>query len=674
MNLFVKWHKSVPAELTILAGGVLAFAPFFPAPAVLGLISWMLALVFYKLCNIGKLKALPIYFHLNVVVVGSALIAAQELSLKLAVEVTIATIATMVLTTMVTRLFYYYSIPVLLIPSTAVLWACNAIGGDRFNANATVSDSSLLYGLAVVLLGSVAFSPIFLAMSTIGAGIGVLCQMLFYSQNSISWGLSAAQGVAFAYCSCVAVTPSRRSMGWATLAVGITAICLNRDFASFSMFTAFKLLFWSNVGCAIAIYGSRIFSQYRYESPRLRPEEKLEDKVTQWKRFRAGEARIGLPFKGTWNVSQSFDGEWTHRGLWRHGLDFNMTDEAGKSFRSNGFQLEDYYAFGRDVLAPTSGYVVAMFQDLPDNPVGTVKNQNNFGNYLVIRDAFGAHVLIGHLKQGSLKCALYQYVEADQVIGQCGNSGYSPEPHIHIHVQADAIAGTATIPFHLTNYLIGSEFYFHGIPKMNSRVTKLELNTSLCRSLGFKVNESFQILQKNGAESVTEIENHLDPYWGSMYFTDGSAKLFHHRDSLSFYFYRYEGSPQGPLFDLMTALPRVPLTYGVKFQYDDLAPVIHWHSKVQRWIAFFKLILTDKFNDAKTSFKLNCDTLEISGLAWSGGKGIETSCFLDPVDGFVEYKVGERQYEVRSQSKHGIMDGSDAGGGEGASKGLRRII
>ena len=674
MNLYEKWRKRVPAELGVLACGILAAMPVFPVPAFIGALGWILGLAFYKLCNIGKLRALPLYFHLNLVTIGVALAAGQEWGLRLAIMIPVAVIATLVLTTMVTRLLYYYWVPVLLFPSIAVFWASQVLDFGGVTTSSSISDQGMIYILAVAAIGCFILSPIFLAMTAIGVGFGALLQFLIDTGSSPSWGLATIQGIAFAYCSSVSVTPSRRSMAWASLAIGILTLGSSVDAYAATLPTIFKLFVWTNVGCAFSIYGSRIFSQYRYESPRSRPEDKLEDQMTQWQRFRAGEARVGLPFKGTWKVSQSFDGEWTHRGIWRHGLDFVLTDELGKSFRGNGFQLEDYYAYGRDVLAPTSGYVVAMFQEFPDNPVGTVKNQNNFGNYVVIRDAFGAHVLIGHLKQGSLKCALYQYIEADQVIGLCGNSGYSPEPHIHMHIQADAIVGSATIPFHLTNYLIGDAFQFHGIPQTNALVTKLEINTSLCRSMGFRVNESFQILQKNGdTETVTEIENQLDPYWGSLYFTDGSAKLFHHRDSLSFYFYRYEGRAEGPLFDLMTALPRVPLTYGVKCHFEDRAPVMHWRSKSQRWLAFFKLILTDKFNDAKTSFKLNCDILEVSGLAWSGGKGTETSCFLDPVDGFAEYKVGERYYEVRSQREHGVIGSSDVRS-EGAGKGLGRVV
>jgi murein DD-endopeptidase MepM/ murein hydrolase activator NlpD len=676
MRQYKKWLSKEYGEVGWLAKTILVLFPAFPCSAFYATLSWVVGLSFYRLCKMGSMKTIPLSSHVNVIGIGVALSLGQEWSAKLSLIVCVAAITTVILTTMMNRLLYYYWIPVLLFPSLSVYWAVHSIDVQSIFSDFAVSNWNFWYGVIGAIAICAATSPIFVVMLICGLGVGVLWQVVFNSQFSGLFGLTLVQGVTFALCASVFSMPTKRSMVWATLAVGILSVCVGIRVSPMAQITVFKLILSANIGGVVAIYGARLFTHYTYASLRLRPEDKLEDKMSQWQRFRAGEARVGLPFKGSWKVSQSFNGEWTHRGIWQHGLDFVMTDAHNKSFRGSGYDLTDYYAFGKDVFSPTSGYVVAMFQDFPDNPLGSVQNQNNFGNYVIIRDAFGAHVLLGHLKQGSLTCALYQFVEENQVIGQCGNSGYSPEPHIHMHIQADAVVGSPTIAFHITNYLVGNQFHFHGVPVCDALITKLEKNTSLSRSLAFRVNESFQIITKDRDQhTTTKIANQLDPYWGSMYFTDGNAKLFHYRDALSFYFYRYEGRMEGPLFDLMTAMPRVPLIYGIECGYEDQTPVMHWQSQWQRWMAFAQLIVAEKFINIKSTFSFNCVNNEVKGLTWSGGTGLKTSCILDPVEGFVEFTIGERKHEVRSQREHGVIVPPDVGLSSPSKGGiLRRII
>ena len=47
----------------------------------------------------------------------------------------------------------------------------------------------------------------------------------------------------------------------------------------------------------------------------------------------------------------------------------------------------------------------------------------------------GTYLVIAHLKQGSVRVKTGESVEEGQVIGECGNSGNTSEPHIHIHHQ-----------------------------------------------------------------------------------------------------------------------------------------------------------------------------------------------------------------------------------------------
>ena len=99
--------------------------------------------------------------------------------------------------------------------------------------------------------------------------------------------------------------------------------------------------------------------------------------------------------------------------------------------------LEDYGCFGVPVLAPVSGLVATAHDgELDETPGAT---SNNFaaptGNHVVIQSETGTYLVIAHLKKGSVVVTTGQTVEEGQVIGECGNSGNTSEPHIHIHHQ-----------------------------------------------------------------------------------------------------------------------------------------------------------------------------------------------------------------------------------------------
>ena len=101
-------------------------------------------------------------------------------------------------------------------------------------------------------------------------------------------------------------------------------------------------------------------------------------------------------------------------------------------------KLEDYGCYGVPVVAPASGLIVKAHDGEPDAVPGVVSN--NFtaptGNHVVIKlDETGTYLVIAHLKPGSVAVKTGDTVAEGQVIGACGNSGNTSEPHIHIHHQ-----------------------------------------------------------------------------------------------------------------------------------------------------------------------------------------------------------------------------------------------
>ena len=98
---------------------------------------------------------------------------------------------------------------------------------------------------------------------------------------------------------------------------------------------------------------------------------------------------------------------------------------------------EDYGCYATPVLAPVSGQVHHATDGTPDRSPGQSSNdlENPTGNTVVLRLETGTYLVIAHLKTGSVKVQAGDEVWEGDVIGACGNSGNTSEPHIHIHHQ-----------------------------------------------------------------------------------------------------------------------------------------------------------------------------------------------------------------------------------------------
>lgn len=205
-----------------------------------------------------------------------------------------------------------------------------------------------------------------------------------------------------------------------------------------------------------AVRNARITSSFNLHLPDF-PERSYER--AQISRGRVGNpasVSLALPFMGVWTVSQGFSGQHTHRGPWRHALDF-IVMKGGKSFAGQGSRLDDFYCYNLPVLSPAYGQVWRIVNDIPDNAPGTVNVDANWGNCVVIRLYDGKFVLVAHLKPGSVAVFPGAWIKPGELIGYCGNSGRSPQPHIHLHLQAQDESGAPTVPFHMMSVLISEK-------------------------------------------------------------------------------------------------------------------------------------------------------------------------------------------------------------------------
>jgi murein DD-endopeptidase MepM/ murein hydrolase activator NlpD len=114
--------------------------------------------------------------------------------------------------------------------------------------------------------------------------------------------------------------------------------------------------------------------------------------------------------------------------LWQVGSD-------GKRYEGDGKLASDYHAYGRDVLAAADGTVITVVDGVPDNPPGQMDAALVTGNFVAIQHADQLFSLYAHLQPGSPRVRPGQRVRAGEVLGKCGNSGNSSEPHLHFQLQ-----------------------------------------------------------------------------------------------------------------------------------------------------------------------------------------------------------------------------------------------
>jgi len=343
----------------------------------------------------------------------------------------------------------------------------------------------------LVLLGLLAYSRLAVLFALVGYAAGRVTLALL----PLAVGTVNPLYVAFNFLFCgialggVFFIPSWGSMLLAAFGSALTAIVAVAEIGLFRYLGFAPLALPFNVVILSTIYALRLRTAPRllHANPAAphRPEENFRRFCVNRARFpHAGYPSILCPFTGQRVVTQGDDGPITHRGAWRHALDFEVPDDDGDP-QSAPARLEDNHTYNTPVFSPGHGVVVKVVADVEDRPLGSNNFHHNWGNLAILYLDGGSYVKLCHLKRHSLVVAEGQRVKPGELIGYCGNSGRSPRPHLHVQLQATPRVGATTIPFRLRHYIEatadGRVYYAAGLPVENARLQGATVNDRLAR-------------------------------------------------------------------------------------------------------------------------------------------------------------------------------------------------
>lgn len=375
------------------------------------------------------------------------------------------------------------------------------------------------------------------------------------------------------------------------------------------------------------------------------PERTLDHYLTYNSRFPGTYRTLFLPFSGEWTVWQGINGKWTHKGAWMYAIDFVITDKNGKTYSENEEIIDNYYCFRKPVLSPVRGRVIKIVNDIEDNPIGTINKDNNWGNLILIYDERGFYVLMCHLLKGSIKVKEGDWVERGKILALCGNSGYSPQPHLHIHTQMTNNIGAPTVPFSFVQYIDSNKNYHsNDIPKENQKLTPIFTNKIMDFKMSFLLDEQIELeLERNGSklknvQLTVKMDNN-----GEFYFECEKSKLYFTKWEGTFYINRIEGKLNPVLKALFLALPRLPLGYKSGIKWEDCLPAHLVLKGVKKDIMLLKSYFHPSVCVVKGSYKLTNED-EIAG--YIDFCNIKTYVKLHETKGFSKIAVESKGVKI----------------------------
>lgn len=189
--------------------------------------------------------------------------------------------------------------------------------------------------------------------------------------------------------------------------------------------------------------------------------------------------KLSLPFSGEWSIFWGGDTKALNLNngikFQQFAFDIVINGVNGRSYKTDGRSNSDYYAFGEKILAPADATVVLAVDGVADNIPGKVNTMYVPGNSVILKTANNEYLFFAHFKQNSVNVKEGDVIKQGQLLGRCGNSGNSSEPHLHFHIQDTLGFDTATgIKCYFERIYVNSTIMNDYSPKKGEKIANIQ--------------------------------------------------------------------------------------------------------------------------------------------------------------------------------------------------------
>lgn len=386
--------------------------------------------------------------------------------------------------------------------------------------------------------------------------------------------------------------PSVRSYLWALVSIPISFLLIN---GLSRIFGVYDLPIFSLPFCIVTLL-FLCFFRLRISAGKLQltilqhysPERNLYQYLN-------GKERLGdlnyfnlnLPFMGVWTVSQGYDGSITHKADWGKALDFVIEDEEHQTYKYPGTRLEHFYCYNKPVLACGDGVVEEVVSHVEDNALGEVNTVENWGNSVVIKHLTGLYSKVSHLKKNSIKVNPGDFVKQGDMLGMCGNSGRSPEPHLHFQMQTTSFIGSKTLAYPFAYYVDQKDQHnklrSFETPAEGTQLSTVAINTTIKQA--FKLQPGYMATVTALNKNPEYFEVFTDAFNQTyIYSKTTGATAYFINNATAFYFTTFYGDQNSLLYYFYLAAYKVVFTTDADITVTDVYPLQLTTDKPALWL------------------------------------------------------------------------------------------
>ncbi len=629
---------------------IVSFLDFWAG--IFGLISVLTANITAYILGYYKLSIKKGLYGFNALLVGLGTGIIFEPSIELTVVVIFAALLTFFITIALEGFLAKYALPYLSIPFLFGIWVIllatkdfsalglsersiytynelYALGGknlvnlyDWFNniqgfqslkiyflsLGAIFFQNNILAGI-IIAFGLLYYSRIAFSLSV----IGFWSAYLFYQLTGADFSALAYTFIGFNYIlTSIAVggffvIPSVKSYFWTLILLPITVILT----ASLGhVFTVWQISIYSlpfNIIVLLFIYVLKLrFNKHNKLTDtftrQATPEQSLYLYHTAVEEFKNKNFYpLNLPFKGDWTVMQAHNGNYTHKDKWRHAWDFVIKDDEGKQYSGTGNFCKDYYCYEKPVFAPAGGFISEISDNIPDNKIGDINTEQNWGNSIVIKHGEYLFTQISHLKEGSIEIKKGEYVKKGDILAKVGNSGHSPYPHIHFQIQTTPYIGSETLDYPIHNFIVKREkkieLVAFGKPKKDRIVAPVTNEKISEHALHFVAGKKLHVLFNETETEWIIRKNILNQTY--IFDKKNNATAYFYENDAGIYFTNFYGNKKTELFHFFNALYNVRKSFYKGTETEStIRPDLFFNKPtmfIQDFIAPFYIFLKSKF-------------------------------------------------------------------------------